>query len=92
MQTAVVSSPVHFSPQCAHVPSVIIVGKGRLYGTSEIADRLGVTRQRAHVITRQKGFPDTYEDLVMGSVWRIEDVEAWIREHRPELGQDPEGA
>lgn len=71
---------------------MIFVGKGRLYGTSEIADRLGVTRQRAHVITRQKGFPDTYEDLVMGSVWRIEDVEAWIREHRPELVQDPETA
>lgn len=71
---------------------MINVGKGRLYGTSEIADRLGVTRQRAHVITRQKGFPDPYEDLVMGSVWRIEDVEEWIRANRPEVGQDPEGA
>ncbi|GAA2681602.1 DNA-binding protein [Actinoplanes palleronii] len=66
------------------------MGKGRLYGTSEIADRLGVTRQRAHVITRQKGFPEPYEELVMGSVWQIKDVEAWIAEHRPELNEDPE--
>jgi prophage regulatory protein len=70
---------------------VINVSKGRLYGTSEIADRLGVTRQRGHVITRQKGFPEPYDELIMGSVWRVEDVEAWIREHRPELAEDTEG-
>jgi prophage regulatory protein len=71
---------------------VIIVGKRRLYGTSEIADRLGVTRQRAHVVTRQKGFPEPYEELIMGSVWLVEDVEAWIREHRPEVAEEPEGS
>jgi prophage regulatory protein len=69
---------------------VINVSKGRLYGTSEIADRLGVTRQRGHVITRQKGFPEPYDELIMGSVWRVEDVEAWIKKHRPELAEDPE--
>jgi prophage regulatory protein len=69
---------------------VINVSKGRLYGTSEIADRLGVTRQRGHVITRQKGFPEPYDELIMGSVWRVEDVEAWIREHRPEIDEEPE--
>jgi hypothetical protein len=69
---------------------VINVSKGRLYGTSEIADRLGVTRQRGHVITRQKGFPEPYDELIMGSVWRVEDVEKWIREHRPELAEDDE--
>lgn len=70
---------------------MIIVSKGRLYGTSEIADRLGVTRQRAHVITRQKGFPEPYEELVMGSVWLVEDVEEWIREHRPDIAESAEG-
>lgn len=71
---------------------MIIVSKGRLYGTSEIADRLGVTRQRAHTITRQKGFPDPYEELVMGSVWLVEDVEAWIRKHRPDIAEGVEGS
>lgn len=60
------------------------MGRRRLYGASEIAERLGVTRQRAHVITHTKGFPEPYDTLAMGSVWRIEDVEAWIRAHRPD--------
>jgi prophage regulatory protein len=68
------------------------MGKGRLYGTSEIADLLGVTRQRAHVITRQKGFPEPYEELIMGSVWLVKDVERWIAENRPARVEDPEGA
>lgn len=66
------------------------MGKGRLYGTSEIADRLGVTRQRAYAITRAKGFPEPYEELIMGSVWRVEDVEKWIEDNRPELVEDIE--
>lgn len=60
------------------------MGKGRLYGTAEIGDRLGVTRQRAYVITRSKGFPEPYDVLQMGSVWLIADVERWIRDNRPE--------
>lgn len=70
---------------------MIIVSKGRLYGTSEIADRLGVTRQRAHTITRTKGFPDPYEELIMGSVWLVKDVEAWIKANRPDVAEEPEG-
>jgi hypothetical protein len=66
------------------------VSKGRLYGTAELADRFGVSRQRAYVISRRKGFPDTFDDLQMGSVWLIEDVEAWIRENRAAVAEDPE--
>jgi prophage regulatory protein len=29
--------------------------------------------------------------LRMGSVWDAEDVEAWIREHRPQIDEEPEG-
>lgn len=60
---------------------MISVGtKGRLYTTGEIADRLGVGRQRAHTVSRRKGFPDPYEEWPDGSaVWRVEDVEAWIK-------------
>jgi prophage regulatory protein len=67
------------------------VGKGRLYGTAEIADRLGVSRPRAYIISRQRTFPESYEDLEGGSVWLIADVEAWIAEHRPELAEETEG-
>lgn len=57
----------------------------RLYGTAEIADRLGVTRQRAYVISRQKGFPEPLDTLQMGPVWSRDDVEDWIKANRPDL-------
>jgi prophage regulatory protein len=59
-------------------------------GTSEIGRRLGVTRSRAHAITRDRDFPEPYQVLTMGAVWDVEDVEAWIRERRPELAEDAE--
>jgi prophage regulatory protein len=63
------------------------VSKGRLYGVGEIADRFGVSRQRAYVISRSKGFPDSYDDLQGGSVWLVEDVERWARENRPDADE-----
>lgn len=59
-------------------------------GTAEIAKAMGVGRQRAYQISRQKGFPDPIDTLEMGAVWDAEVVEAWIREHRPAIAEDPE--
>ncbi len=56
-------------------------------GTAEIGKRLGVTRSRAHAITRDRDFPAPYQTLTMGSVWDADDVEAWIKEHRPHLDE-----
>jgi len=73
---------------------VIVVGtKGRLYTTGDIADRLGLTRQRAYALSRQKGFPDPYDDWPGGlAVWRVEDVEAWfVANGRGVLAEEPEG-
>ena len=67
-----------------------LVNKLRFLGTSEIGARLGVTRSRAHAITRDRDFPEPYQTLTMGSIWLDEDVEAWIRTHRPALAEDPE--
>jgi prophage regulatory protein len=65
----------------------------RLMGTAEIADRLGVTTARVGQITDsvKLGFPRPLARLRMGQVWLADDVEAWIREHRPEIAEDPEG-
>jgi predicted DNA-binding transcriptional regulator AlpA len=57
-------------------------------GPEEIRDRLGVSRQRAYIVINRKDFPDPWRELAMGKVWRSTDVEAWIREHRPELASD----
>lgn len=55
-------------------------------GAGEIGDRLGgVSRQRVQQIIAKPGFPPPYDELQMGKVWRIADVEAWIKVHRPDL-------
>jgi prophage regulatory protein len=57
-----------------------------LMGSGEIGRRLGgISRQRVYQITRKPSFPEPYDELDGGMVWRVEDVEAWIREHRPNL-------
>ena len=66
------------------------MAKIKLMGTAEIGQRLGVGRSRAHAITRDRTFPAPYQTLTMGSVWDANDVEAWIREYRKELADDPE--
>ena len=50
---------------------------------------LGVSRTRAYQITNSKSFPDPLATLSVGRIWRAEDVERWIRDHRPDL-QDTE--
>jgi prophage regulatory protein len=66
--------------------------KGRLYTTGDIADRLGVTRQRAYALSRQKGFPDPFDEWTNGlAVWLVDDVDAWFAAKRPELAEEPEG-
>ncbi|MFF5293491.1 helix-turn-helix transcriptional regulator [Paractinoplanes globisporus] len=55
-----------------------------LLGTHEIRLRLGgVTRQRAYQIISYDHFPKPVAKLALGNVWLAEDVDAWIREHRP---------
>ena len=63
---------------------MITVGlKGRLYTSGDIADRLGVGRQRAYVLSRQRDFPEPYDEWAGGlAVWRVEDVEAWIKKSK----------
>lgn len=54
-------------------------------GQAEIADRLGVSRQRVQQLTNKPNWPDPFDVLAMGKVWWIKDIEQWIRDHRPDL-------
>jgi prophage regulatory protein len=56
-------------------------------GPDEIRVRLGVSRQRAYILMNRRDFPEPWRELAMGKVWRSSDVEAWIKVHRPELGE-----
>lgn len=69
----------------------MVMTMGRhLMGASEIGDRLGVSRQRVQQLIARPDWPQPYDEIAMGKVWRIEDVEAWIREHRPTDQHDTE--
>lgn len=66
--------------------------KGKLYTTGDIADLLGVTRQRAYAISRRKGFPDPYDEWAGGlAVWPTADVDEWIATKWPRRADDVEG-
>lgn len=54
-------------------------------GPGEIHERLGgnLSRQRVYQLTRHPTFPKPAAELAMGNVWDGDDVERWIREHRP---------
>jgi len=63
----------------------------KLYTTGDIADRLGVSRQRALQIAndRREDFPDPFDTLPGGvQVWLISEVEAWIHTNRPDRGEE----
>ncbi|MFC4104567.1 DNA-binding protein [Micromonospora zhanjiangensis] len=58
----------------------------RLMGAHEIRMRLGgISRQRVYAITSHRSFPAPVAELQQGNVWDTDDVEDWIREHRPNL-------
>lgn len=59
-----------------------------LVGTAEIADLLGVTRQRAWQITAEGGFPAPVAVLSAGKFWRKSDVERWAHEQGRFLRHD----
>lgn len=51
-----------------------------LMGVTEIADLLGVSRQRVQQLAKTEGFPAPYDVLTMGAIWLRVDVERWARE------------
>lgn len=51
-----------------------------LLGQTEIADLLGVSRQRAQQLYKEGKLPVPYDTLAMGPVWLKADIEAWARE------------
>ena len=55
-----------------------------LMGAAEIGKSLGVSRQRVQQLVSRPDFPAPVAVLGMGKVWEAEDIEQWIREHRPE--------
>lgn len=51
-----------------------------LMGVTEIAQLLGVTRQRVHQLRQLDDFPEPTATLAAGAIWLRADIEAWARE------------
>jgi predicted DNA-binding transcriptional regulator AlpA len=50
-----------------------------LVGPAEIAQLLGVSRQRVTQLAAHPDFPPPAQELVMGKVWLRSDIESWAR-------------
>ena len=62
----------------------------RLMGAAEIAALLDVSRQRVQQLISHRDFPEPYDTLAMGKVWRKADVLTWATEHGREVMPVPE--
>jgi predicted DNA-binding transcriptional regulator AlpA len=51
-------------------------------GAGEIAKRLGLSRQRVQQLAERDDWPEPFDELAMGRVWLIADIEAWIRQRQ----------
>jgi predicted DNA-binding transcriptional regulator AlpA len=49
-------------------------------GVAEVAELLGVSRQRVTQLAKVDGFPAPTSRLASGPVWESADVERWARE------------
>ena len=49
----------------------------RLIGRAELMLLLGVSRNRAVVLSQEPAFPAPRDRLIMGYVWELDDVLAW---------------
>ena len=53
-----------------------------LVSVPEVAEMLGVSRQRVHQLIQSSGdFPKPEAELAVGRIWRRADIERWIAEH-----------
>lgn len=67
----------------------MIIDMGQLMGSAEIAELFGVSRQRVQQLTSRPDFPEPFDVLAMGKVWKREDVLAWARA-RGRIVDDPD--
>ena len=55
---------------------------------AEIADYLGVTRQRVAVLVERADFPAPLAHLSVGRIWRTNDVRQWAAKRPNRIQED----
>lgn len=56
-----------------------------VWTTGAIARRMGLSRERVRQLTHTAGFPPPVGRLYGARAWATNDIDEWIRVHRPEL-------
>lgn len=65
----------------------MLIAVEQLVGAAEVAEILGVSRQRVTQLTARPDFPAPVAVLAMGKVWARDDVERWAEERDRRLGR-----
>ncbi|MEV6341870.1 hypothetical protein [Actinoplanes sp. NPDC051851] len=55
---------------------------------AEIADYLGVSRQRVAVLVERPNFPAPIAHLAVGRIWRTSDIREWAAKRPNRLQED----
>ena len=58
-----------------------------LMGVTEIADLLGVSRQRVDQLAATAAFPEPVAELAAGRVWKKADVVRWAKKAGREIAE-----
>jgi predicted DNA-binding transcriptional regulator AlpA len=61
-----------------------VAGSAPVVRLIEIAELLGVTKQRAYQIAEEKGFPAPLGEDARGRVWSRYEVQVWAKRWRAE--------
>jgi predicted DNA-binding transcriptional regulator AlpA len=65
----------------------MLIAVEQLVGAAEVAEILGVSRQRVTQLTSRPDFPAPVAVLAMGKVWTRDDVQTWADERDERLGR-----
>ena len=72
--------PTTVSRLLSHVNGRVALVEYDLVGVQEIAEMIGVTRQRIHAISRtHEDFPKPVAELAAGRIWTRKEIEEWAR-------------
>lgn len=61
-----------------------------LIGIAELAQMLGLSKQRVYQLVGEAAFPEPAASLVMGNVWELAAVQAWAEQTQRTLSALPD--
>lgn len=72
------------------LPSPNLRDVGELVGSAEIAAMFGgISRQRVYQLTSRPDFPEPFQRLKAGAVWRTTDVVEWAEARGRTVQEEP---